>query len=320
MSQVGVNIRKRRFELGMTQQELATAMGYRTRSTIAKIESGENDVTQKKLRRFAAVLDTSEEALMGLMPAAPEREMPAETPAPLVEGRSRTAAILLAGGKSVRNRQNIPNQFINILGKPVIVYCMEAYQQHPAVDDIYVVCLKGWEKIVGAYAEQYHITKLRELIPAAASGILSVENGIAHIREKYGKEDVVILQESTRPMVTTDMISRLLQACYESGSATICRAMGDYVQFMRGDGGAEYLDRERVVDLQSPEAHRFSVLDRVFAAAKEQGHPLEESCCTMLLHNLGFPINFIEGSVSNLKIIRQEDIAVATALLKQNDL
>ena len=60
---VGANIKKRRFELRMSQQDLADAMGYRTRSTIAKIESGENDVSQKKLQRFAVVLDTTVEAL-----------------------------------------------------------------------------------------------------------------------------------------------------------------------------------------------------------------------------------------------------------------
>ena len=63
---VGANIKKRRFELKMSQQELAEAMGYKTRSTIAKIESGENDVTQKKLQRFAAILDTTVEALVRL--------------------------------------------------------------------------------------------------------------------------------------------------------------------------------------------------------------------------------------------------------------
>ena len=56
---VGDNIKKRRYELRMSQQELALAMGYKTRSTIAKIESGENDVSQKKLQKFAMVLDTT---------------------------------------------------------------------------------------------------------------------------------------------------------------------------------------------------------------------------------------------------------------------
>ncbi len=309
---LGSNIRKRRFELNLSQQELADRMGYRSRSTIAKIESGENDVTQAKLRRLAQALDTTAEALMAFSDAAP-----LSAPASSSGTKARTVAVILAGGKSVRNLQNIPNQFISILGKPVIVYCLEAYQNHPAIDDIYVVCLKGWEEIVTAYAQQYRITKLRGLIPGGSSGILSVKNGLDYVLPRYQGSDIIVFQESTRPMVRAEMISKLLQACAQQGSANICRSMGDYVQFSVSQGSARYLPRDQVVDLQSPEAYQLSVLEAVFRNAKAQQHPLTESCCAMLLYHLGYDINFIEGSANNIKILRQEDIAVLTALIRQ---
>jgi 2-C-methyl-D-erythritol 4-phosphate cytidylyltransferase len=312
---LGTNIRKRRYELNLSQQELADAMGYKSRSTIAKIESGENDVTQSKLRRFAQVLETTVETLLsGDSPAAPLPDAPAQ---PRQPGRHKTVAVILAGGKSVRNHQNIPNQFISILGKPVIVYCLEAYQNHPAVDDIYIVCLRGWEEIVRAYAEEYHITKLRGLLPGSSSGILSTKNGLDFVQEHYQPEDIIIFQEATRPMVRVEMISKLLQSCAVNGSANICQSMRDYVQFTVTDGVASYVDRDTVVDLQSPEAYRLSVIASVFQAAQERHHPLTESCCVMLMYNLGFPINFIEGSINNIKIVRQEDIAIFTSLLRQ---
>ena len=146
MMSVGSNIKKRRFELRMSQQDLAEAMGYKTRSTIAKIESGENDVSQKKLQKFAAVLDTTIEYLIsGYNTPVTNPEPSIPTP---ISNRNKNIVVILAGGKSIRNHQNIPNQFINIHGKPVIVYCLEAYQAHPSIDDIYIVCLKGWENIV----------------------------------------------------------------------------------------------------------------------------------------------------------------------------
>lgn len=318
---VGTNIKKRRFELRMSQQELANAMGYKTRSTIAKIESGENDVSQKKLQKFAEILDTTIEKLItgydvpvGISQSVPESESISLS----VSDGIKTVAVILAGGKSVRNHQNIPNQFLNIMGKPVIVYTLEAYQNHPAINDIYVVCLKGWEQIVKAYAEEYHITKLRGLIPAASSGILSVENGLEYIKDSYKDDDVIVFQESTRPMVSVDMISKLLQSCYEKGNANICQSMKDYVQFTYVEGKAKYIDRNAIVDLQSPEAYKFSMIKSVFESAKQQKHSLTESCCAMLMYNLGYDINFIEGSVNNIKIIRQEDTAVFSALLKQN--
>ena len=306
----------------MTQQELANALGYKTRATIAKIESGENDISQKKLRLFAEVLDTTIEALIEDSPSQKAGIGSISKPLPVDFGlnhnNNRTVAIILAGGKSIRNHQNIPNQFINVLGKPIIVYCLEAYQAHPAIDDIYIVCLKGWEKIVTAYAEQYHITKLRGLIPAAASGILSVQNGLEYIKEKYSYNDIIVFQESTRPMVSVDMISKLLKFCYENGSANICQSMKDYVQFSYFNGKAKYLDRNTVVDLQSPEAYQLKIIEDVFEKAKKKQHPLNESCCVMLMYNLGYDINFIEGQINNIKIVREEDIAIFKSLIKNS--
>ncbi|MBR6028282.1 MAG: XRE family transcriptional regulator [Clostridia bacterium] len=316
---VGTNIRKRRYELRLSQQELADALGYKTRSTIAKIESGENDLTQRKLARFAEALDTTVEALitggaaLQRLPDAPAGEA---APAPERPGGGRTAAVILAGGKSSRNRQNIPSQFIHILGKPVIVYCLEAYQAHPAVDEIYIVCLKGWDQIVEAYAEQYRITKLKGLIPGGPSGILSVRNAVEYLSARLNGDDIVILQEATRPMVTVDMISKLLQATYENGSANICHPMRDYMQFAVKGGKPAYVDRDTLVELQSPEAYRLNLITGVFEEARRRGHSLTESTCAMLRYTLGRDINFIEGSVNNIKIVRQEDIAVFEALVK----
>lgn len=312
---VGANIKKRRFEMRMSQQELADAMGYRTRSTIAKIESGENDVSHKKLQKFAAVLDTTVEELIAGYPIS--AAAPTEVPAYPIGKRNKNMAVILAGGKSGRNRQNIPSQFINVHGKPIIVYCMEAYQAHPAIDDIYIVCLKGWENIVKAYADQYHITKLRGLIPAGASGIASLKNAVDYAKSHYRADDLLIIQESTRPLVTTETISNLLQASADKGSGTICHSMKEYVQFDVADGKAHYVDRETTIALQSPEAHRLSLLNEVFAKAERQQHALNETCCTMLLYNLGYDIHFIESSVNNIKITREEDIAAFAAMVKE---
>ena len=310
---VGSNIKKRRFELKMSQQELADAMGYKTRSTIAKIESGENDVSQKKLQRFAQVLDTTVEMLIS---GGYSKEFAQSDFSYQNIKRNRNAVIILAGGKSGRNRQNIPSQFINVKSKPILVYSMMAYQEHPAIDDIYVVCLKGWESIVKAYAVEFGLDKLRNIIPAGSSGIASLKNGIDHIKEKYSPEDTVIVQEATRPIVSSELLSKLLQASSENKTATVCHSMNDYVQFDISRDRARYIDRNTVIALQSPEAHKLSLMLEVFKKAEKENHQLTESCFTMLMHSLGFKINFIEGGVNNIKITREEDIAAFEALVK----
>jgi len=308
---VGANIKKRRYELRMSQQDLADAMGYATRSTIAKIESGENDVSQKKLQRFAAALDTTVEALISGY-AAPS---PIAAEGPDGKRHSRGAVIILAGGKAGQNRQNVPTQFVNVHGKPILVYCMDAYQSHPSVDDIYVVCLKGWENIVSAYARQYGITKLRGIVPAGNSGTASLKNALDHIQGKYAVGDTILIQEATRPLVRPETISRLLQACSERGSATAGYSMKEFVQFTIGGGKAQYIDRDSIIALQSPEAHRLSLLNEIFLKAAQQQHPLAESCLTMLMHALGYTVNFVECPVDNPKLAREEDIAAFSALV-----
>lgn len=312
---VGANIKQRRLELRMSQQELADAMGYKTRSTIAKIESGENDVSQKKLQKFAAVLNTTVAALISGHSPAPT----AVAAEPEFSGirQNKNIVIILAGGKSGQNRQNLPSQYLNVSGKPIIVYCMDAYQAHPAIDDIYVVCMKGWETIVKAYAVQYGITKLRGLIAAGPTGVTSLKNALDCIKSRYAPEDLVLIQEATRPMVTAETISTLLHASLEKGSATICHSMKDYVQFDISGRRANYVNRNDLIALQSPEAHRLSLMLEVFEKAAKFRHPLTESCCTMLLYHLGYEINFIESSINNIKIVREEDIAAFRALIRE---
>jgi len=311
---VGVNIKKRRMELKMSQQELADAMGYKTRSTIAKIEAGENDVSQKKLRKFAEILDTTVEALISGYTVTETYVSQDKTDS---SKRNKNVVVILAGGKSGRNRQSIPSQYISVNGKPIIVYCMEVYQNYPLIDDIYVVCTKEWMNIVNAYAKQYGITKLRGIVSAGKSGMESLQNAIDQFSERYSKNDFIFVQEATRPLVRVETISKLLQACAEKGSATICHSMNDYVQFNITNRKAKYVNRDSVIALQSPEVHRLELIQEVFERVKEKKHILVESCFTMLLYNLGYDINFIESGTNNIKITREEDIATFSALMKE---
>ena len=82
---------------------------------------------------------------------------------------------------------------------------------------------------------------------------------------------------------------------------------------------AEYVDRNKMIAMQSPEAHRLSILNEVFAKTDRMHHPLIESCCTMLMYNLGYSINFIESSINNIKIARSEDLATFSAYSRNDN-
>ena len=86
-------------------------------------------------------------------------------------------AVLLAGGVDPAFKMDIPKQFVNVYNKPIIVYTMQKFQNHPEVDAIMIACLKGWENMVQAYAKQFHIDKLRWVITGGVSGQENFQTG-----------------------------------------------------------------------------------------------------------------------------------------------
>ena len=75
-------------------------------------------------------------------------------------------ALIVAGGKGQRMNQEIPKQFLNVYDKPVIIYTLQCFQNHPDIDAIEVVCLDGWAEILQAYAKQFDIEKLKWITPS----------------------------------------------------------------------------------------------------------------------------------------------------------
>lgn len=79
-------------------------------------------------------------------------------------------AVLTAGGIGSRAHQDLPKQFLTVENKPILIYTLEAFQQHPSIDEIYVSCLDGWSAVLEAYAKQFNITKLKRIVTGGATG------------------------------------------------------------------------------------------------------------------------------------------------------
>ena len=304
-------------ELGISQRELAELLGYKSRSAIANIEAGKSELPASRLLDVARTLDTSAESLLNdLVPVGIST-----TDLHAGDG-ARNAVVVLAGGRSRRSLRSTPNQFVAVLGRPVISWCLDVYQRHPMIDDIVVACLDGWEDVVSAYARQSGVSKLRAIVPAGETGVESVGYGVVRLESMgYHGFDTIVVQESTRPLVTAEMVSRVLLACASLGAVATCAPMADSVQFVRdGMGGWTYVDRDSAVDLQSPDALTFDVLKSALAEAEALGSPMRENSITMMLHTLGRRLNFVECSTPNMKIVRQDDLAVFEALARRRGL
>ena len=118
--------------------------------------------------------------------------------------------------------QAVPKQFMTVYDKPVIIYTLEAFERHPSIDVIAVVCLDGWENILASYAKQYKISKLKHIVPAGKVGQESIKNGIFELHKTYNDDDIILVHDANRPMVSRDVISDCIAITKQKGNAITC--------------------------------------------------------------------------------------------------
>ena len=320
----GENIKKRRIQLNMSQQDLADALGYKTRSSIAKLEKNNSNLSQDKLLILARVLNTTVDYLLtgecldgesakgDLLDSYKIQELE-DNP----KQKYKCAAIILAGGKNRVNKYQVPFQFVTVKEKPIIFYTLETFQRHPAVDEIYIVCLEGWEDFLPAYADKYGISKLKDIIPSGQSGIQSVKHAVDWLAPFYHNRDILLFQEATRPFVEPEIISNAIRCCKQFGNAVTYERMDGMTPFLlnKNSGGLQHLDAYSLINVQSPEVYTLGFLRYAFMEAGKIRHPLDETICAVFLHNMGRELKFCEGGHNNIRIVSDDDLRILEALI-----
>ena len=128
-------------------------------------------------------------------------------------------AIIIAGGSGQRMGQDIPKQFINVYDKPILIYTLESFQNHPMIDAIELVCKEGWEDIIWAYAKQFNINKLKWIVSGGLTGQESIRNGVYNLEGKCCEDDNIIIHDGIRPLVENSVLSDVIIKCDDFGNA-----------------------------------------------------------------------------------------------------
>lgn len=224
-------------------------------------------------------------------------------------------ALLTAAGSSTRMHQDIPKQFIHVDNKPVIIHTMEAFQRHPSIDAIIVVTLESWSAVLWAYAKQFNITKLKWVVPGGQTGQESIRNGLNTLREELSPDDVVMVHDGNRPLISSEIISDSLATFSKYGSAVAVIPCTEVV-FESDDGCSSCVStqRERLFRTQTPHTYRLGELLAAHEEAEKRGIQNTAASC-MLMKELGKMTYFSKGSEENLKITTLEDLRIFKALL-----
>ena len=225
-------------------------------------------------------------------------------------------ALLTAAGSGTRMQLDIPKQFLHVEDKPVIIYTMEAFQNHPSIDAIIVVTIDAWSSVLWAYAKQFGITKLRWVVPGGDSGQESIRKGLDVLAKELTDEDVVLVHDGNRPLVSSQIISDSLATFARCGSAVAAIPCTEVV-FESDDGISSMVStqRERLQRTQTPHTYRLGELYGAHLEAEKRGITNTAASC-MLMKELGKMTYFSKGSEENLKITTPEDLKIFRALLK----
>ncbi len=213
--------------------------------------------------------------------------------------------------------QDIPKQFMCIDNQPVIVYTLQAFQFCEAIDAIAVVCLKGWEVILQAYANQYNITKLKWIFEGGDSNQESIHNGLVGLKEAgCNDDDIILVHDGVRPLVSEEIIVNNIDTCKKYGYAVTGLICKEAIMELKGQTIHKIeIPRERLVRTQTPHTYRLKTLLDGHAKAKENNISGTVASCT-LFGELGVDEqHLVRGSEKNgLKLTSPEDVEMFKAM------
>ena len=216
-------------------------------------------------------------------------------------------AIIIAGGSGHRMGQDIPKQFITVHDKPILIYTLEGFQRHPMIDAIEVVCIDGWQDMVSAYARQFGIDKLKWIVSGGKTGQESIRNGVFNLEDKCSPDDIAIIHDGIRPLVDEFVLTDVIRKACEYGNAVTSMPYNEQIFIINESDPSttrQYIPRETLRRVATPQAYKFSKLDWAYHEAFEKEIGIYGSAYTnTMMVELGETLHFAAGSAKITRLV-----------------
>lgn len=216
-------------------------------------------------------------------------------------------ALIFAGGTGQRmNSKTRPKQFLELHNKPIIIYTIEAFENHPDIDAMVVVCLEKWIPFLRKQLVHYDITKVIDVIPGGASGQESIRNGVNFLSEKCPEDSVVLVHDGVRPLIDEQTITSCIECARANGSAiTSVPAIETIVQEQGGEIN-NIIDRKACMMAKAPQCFFLGELKAAHDKAVAEGREDFIDSASLMRH-YGHSLHIVEGSPENIKITTPSD-------------
>jgi len=230
-----------------------------------------------------------------------------------LSGRKKqdVCAIVVAGGSGQRMGSELPKQFIEVLGRPVLAYTLHALSGCEEIDRIIVVAPRDYLVYCKDIADAFSLTKVSSIIAGGATRQESVARGLEEAGEETG---LVLIHDAVRPMIDAKTIQNCIDMARTCGAAAAGVRAKDTIK--RTDSNnriIETVDRESLWFIQTPQVFWYDLISRAHERAKEEGFNATDDC--MLAEWCGHTVQVVEGKYENIKITTPQDIYIMEGLL-----
>ena len=226
-------------------------------------------------------------------------------------------AVILAGGVGKRMGAPIPKQFIEVNGKPVMVYTLEAFERHPLIDMVEVVCVDGYQDQIWEYKGKYNLNKLEYVTTGGENCQGSTRNGLYNLEGICAEDDIVIIHMAANPLIGEDIITDCIEVTKKYGNAASADPVLAYSFCVADEISADsYIAREKIKLLTMPLGYRFGEVLQVYKQAYAEGKGIYGDVYADTLYaDYGKKVYFSKASRRNFKVTTQEDIDLFKAYL-----
>ena len=216
----------------------------------------------------------------------------------------KTIAIIPAGGKGIRSGTTTPKQYLKFNNKELIVYTLEIFQRHEAINEIIVSAEEKYFNLLNSLKKKYNLTKVSGIVEGGKTRQDSVYNALKSISGISG-DSIIVVHDAARPLLPQSVLVNAINTAKEKGNALVCIKARDTLT--KGDRVVEsYVDREEFYYVQTPQIFQYSVLIEAMKNAYENDFVGTDE--SVLVRRLGEKVNIVEGSVYNFKVTTAEDM------------
>lgn len=229
-------------------------------------------------------------------------------------------AVIFAGGTGQRmNSKTRPKQFLEVHGKPIIVYTIEQFQQHPDIDGIVVVCLDNWIEYCRRLVQKFELTKTSAIVPGGATGQESIRNGLMKAAEIYPGDTVVLIHDGVRPLIRPETISECIDSVKANGSGvTVAPAIETITMCDEGQKIGKIIDRSKCQMAKAPQGFYLGDIVEAHGKAMADGQ-LNFIDSASLMRHYGYDLYTVEGFAENIKITTPNDYYMFRAILEAKE-